>query len=194
MPELLGFSNLTPFQDRLARNLSGGMRQKLGLACALIHRPRLLFLDEPTFGVDPISRREFWEILYGLLGTGITIFLSTAYMDEAERAHRVGLMHHGRLAGGGHAQGHQELLFRGNSWRPGPPTCGPPERSLSDHPLVQHSLAMGDRLMLTVDERRHGDGAPQGGPGAGRPDRVALEPAEPTLEELFVQIVRQDEE
>ncbi len=97
MPELLGFSNLTPFQDRLARNLSGGMRQKLGLACALIHRPRLLFLDEPTFGVDPISRREFWEILYGLLGTGITIFLSTAYMDEAERAHRVGLMHHGRL-------------------------------------------------------------------------------------------------
>ena len=128
MPELLGFSNLTPFQDRLARNLSGGMRQKLGLACALIHRPRLLFLDEPTFGVDPISRREFWEILYGLLGAGLTIFLSTAYMDEAERAHRVGLMHHGRLAGGGHAQGHQELPFRGNSWRPGPPTCGPPEK------------------------------------------------------------------
>ncbi|MCK9375369.1 MAG: ABC transporter ATP-binding protein, partial [Syntrophobacterales bacterium] len=97
MPELLGFSNLTPFQDRLARNLSGGMRQKLGLACALIHRPQVLFLDEPTFGVDPISRREFWEILYRLLGTGLSIFLSTAYMDEAERAHRVGLMHHGRL-------------------------------------------------------------------------------------------------
>ena len=97
LPELLGFSNLTPFTDRLARNLSGGMRQKLGLVCALIHTPRLLFLDEPTFGVDPISRREFWEILYRLLGGGLTIFLSTAYMDEAERAHRVGLMHQGKL-------------------------------------------------------------------------------------------------
>ncbi len=97
LPELLGFSNLTPLPDRLARNLSGGMRQKLGLVCALIHTPRMLFLDEPTFGVDPISRREFWEILYRLLGGGLTIFLSTAYMDEAERAHRVGLMHQGKL-------------------------------------------------------------------------------------------------
>ena len=76
LPELLGFSNLTPFTDRLARNLSGGMRQKLGLVCALIHTPRLLFLDEPTFGVDPVSRREFWEILYRLLGGGLTIFMS----------------------------------------------------------------------------------------------------------------------
>ena len=97
LPELLGFSNLTPFTDRLARNLSGGMRQKLGLVCALIHTPRLLFLDEPTFGVDPISRREFWEILYRLLGGGLTIMLTTAYLDEAERCNRVGLMHKGKL-------------------------------------------------------------------------------------------------
>ena len=94
---LLGFSNLTPFKKRLAGNLSGGMKQKLGLACALIHTPKVLFLDEPTNGVDPVSRRDFWRILYQLLRERVTIFISTAYLDEAERAHRVGLLHRGRL-------------------------------------------------------------------------------------------------
>jgi len=94
---LLGFSNLTPFKDRLAQNLSGGMKQKLGLSCALIHTPEILFLDEPTFGVDPISRGEFWQILYELLKEGVTIFISTAYMDEAERCHRVAFLHRGKL-------------------------------------------------------------------------------------------------
>ncbi|MBZ0106671.1 MAG: ABC transporter ATP-binding protein [Sulfuricella denitrificans] len=94
---LLGFSNLTPFRKRLARNLSGGMKQKLGLACALIHKPEILFLDEPTNGVDPVSRRDFWRILYAMLKEGVTIFVSTAYLDEAERCTRVGLMHRGRL-------------------------------------------------------------------------------------------------
>jgi ABC-2 type transport system ATP-binding protein len=94
---LLAFSNLTAFQDRLAQNLSGGMKQKLGLACALVHTPEILFLDEPTNGVDPVSRRDFWRILYDLLREGVTIFVSTAYLDEAERCHRIGLMHQGRL-------------------------------------------------------------------------------------------------
>ena len=94
---LLGFSNLTPFRKRQARNLSGGMKQKLGLACALIHKPEILFLDEPTNGVDPVSRRDFWRILYAMLKEGVTIFVSTAYLDEAERCTRVGLMHRGRL-------------------------------------------------------------------------------------------------
>ena len=94
---LLAFSNLTPFQDRLAQNLSGGMKQKLGLTCALVHTPEILFLDEPTNGVDPVSRRDFWRILYDLLREGVTIFVSTAYLDEAERCHRIGLMHQGRL-------------------------------------------------------------------------------------------------
>lgn len=94
---LLGFSNLTPFKDRLAGNLSGGMKQKLGLACALIHTPRVLMLDEPTNGVDPVSRRDFWKILYDLLREKITIFLSTAYLDEAERCTRIGLIHAGRI-------------------------------------------------------------------------------------------------
>lgn len=94
---LLGFSNLTPFKERLAGRLSGGMKQKLGLACALIHTPEVLFLDEPTNGVDPVSRRDFWRILYDLMKEGVTIFVSTAYLDEAERCTRVGLMHKGRL-------------------------------------------------------------------------------------------------
>jgi ABC-2 type transport system ATP-binding protein len=94
---LLSFSNLTPFKKRLAGNLSGGMKQKLGLACALIHTPQVLFLDEPTNGVDPVSRRDFWRILYQLLRENVTIFVSTAYLDEAERCNRVGLLHRGRL-------------------------------------------------------------------------------------------------
>ena len=94
---LLGFSNLTPFQGRLAGNLSGGMKQKLGLACALIHTPEILFLDEPTGGVDPVSRRDFWRILYDLLREGVTILVSTAYLDEAERCARIGLMNEGKL-------------------------------------------------------------------------------------------------
>jgi len=94
---LLAFSNLTPFKRRLAGNLSGGMKQKLGLACALIHTPRVLFLDEPTNGVDPVSRRDFWRILYQLLREKVTIFISTAYLDEAERCNRIGLIHNGQL-------------------------------------------------------------------------------------------------
>lgn len=94
---LLGFSNLAPFKDRLAGNLSGGMKQKLGLACTLIHTPEVLFLDEPTSGVDPVSRRDFWKILYGLLKEEITIFISTAYLDEAERCTRIGLIHRGTM-------------------------------------------------------------------------------------------------
>jgi ABC-2 type transport system ATP-binding protein len=95
--ELLTFSRLLPFRKRLAGNLSGGMKQKLGLSCALIHTPKLLLLDEPTNGVDPVSRRDFWRILNGLLARGVTIVVATAYLDEAERCSRVGLIHEGRL-------------------------------------------------------------------------------------------------
>lgn len=94
---LLGFSGLLPFKQRFAGKLSGGMKQKLGLACALIHTPKVLFLDEPTNGVDPVSRRDFWNILYDLLKEKVTIFCSTCYLDEAERCRRVGMMHKGKL-------------------------------------------------------------------------------------------------
>jgi len=94
---LLAFSGLAPFAGRLAGRLSGGMKQKLGLCCALIHKPRLLLLDEPTNGVDPVSRRDFWRILRELHAEGVTIVVATAYLDEASRCDRVGLIHGGRL-------------------------------------------------------------------------------------------------
>jgi ABC-2 type transport system ATP-binding protein len=95
--ELLGFTGLDGFQNRRAAQLSGGMQKKLGLACTLIHRPAIVLLDEPTTGVDPVSRREFWEILASLRLEGTTVFVSTPYMDEAERCSRVGLLYQGRL-------------------------------------------------------------------------------------------------
>jgi ABC-2 type transport system ATP-binding protein len=88
---------MEPFRERQAGRLSGGMKQKLALMCTLLHHPQILFLDEPTNGVDPVSRRDFWAILYQLLKDGITIFMTTAYLDEAERCNRVGLMHKGKL-------------------------------------------------------------------------------------------------
>jgi ABC-2 type transport system ATP-binding protein len=95
--ELLQFTRLTPFRDRLAGRLSGGMKQKLALACTLIHTPDIIFLDEPTTGVDPVSRRDFWKILSSLLKSNITIVVSTPYLDEAERSTRVALMNQGKL-------------------------------------------------------------------------------------------------
>ena len=94
---LLRFANLEPFGKRRAQDLSGGMKQKLGLICALIHTPQVLLLDEPTTGVDPLSRRDFWMILYDLLKEGVTILFSTSYLDEAERCNRVGLIYQGEL-------------------------------------------------------------------------------------------------
>lgn len=94
---LLAITRLTPFVDRRAEALSGGMYKKLALSCALLHQPPVLLLDEPTNGVDPVSRRELWALLHEFVGTGMTVLVSTPYMDEAERCHRVGLMHKGRL-------------------------------------------------------------------------------------------------
>jgi ABC-2 type transport system ATP-binding protein len=193
VPELLGFANLARFQTRLAANLSGGMRQKLGLICTLVHRPRIIFLDEPTFGVDPVSRREFWQILHQLLVSGITIFLSTSYMDEAERAHRVGLLHRGRLlladtprAVKGSFQG--ELLEARNG------NLHHAKKILTGHPLVRQTLLMGDRLMITVDQSFT----------ALRPltqhlaeaglTHITLKGAPPGLEDVFVQVISRQEE
>lgn len=97
MRQLLRMTRMEPFRGRPAGKLSGGMKQKLALMCTLLHHPRVLFLDEPTNGVDPVSRRDFWAILYQLVKEGMTVLITTAYLDEAERCNRVGLMHRGRL-------------------------------------------------------------------------------------------------
>jgi ABC-2 type transport system ATP-binding protein len=95
--DLLEFTKLAPFRDRLADRLSGGMKQKLALACTLVHTPEILFLDEPTTGVDPVSRREFWKLLHRLLADGLTIVMTTPYLDEAERCSRVLMMNKGQV-------------------------------------------------------------------------------------------------
>src|SRR3989441_13333012 len=97
MGSLLKMTRMEPFRKRQAGKLSGGMKQKLALMCTLLHHPQVLFLDEPTNGVDPVSRRDFWAILYQLVKEGMTVFVTTAYLDEAERCNRVGLLHQGRL-------------------------------------------------------------------------------------------------
>jgi ABC-2 type transport system ATP-binding protein len=94
---MLAAANMTPFRQRLAGLLSGGMKQKLGLVCSLVHTPRVLLLDEPTTGVDPLSRREFWQILYSLRAEGVAMLISTAYLDEAERCDRLALLHEGAM-------------------------------------------------------------------------------------------------
>ncbi|MCX7982619.1 MAG: ABC transporter ATP-binding protein [Syntrophales bacterium] len=97
MEKYLGFSGLLPFCHRRAKDLSGGMKQKLGLACALVHEPQILLLDEPTCGVDPVSRQEFWELIMGMKEEGKTIIIATSYLEEGERCNRLAIMHEGAL-------------------------------------------------------------------------------------------------
>ena len=189
VPQLLKFSDLSQFQSRLAANLSGGMRQKLGLVCALVHTPRLLFLDEPTFGVDPVSRREFWQILYELLKTGITIFLSTANMDEAERAHRVGLLYGGRLLIAD-TPGSIKAGFEGELLEVRTSNLHATKKLLDGHSLVREVFAVGDRLMVTVENKETAVAPLEESLKQAQLDQVRIVPTEPTLEELFVQIVR----
>ena len=192
VPELLKFSNLAPFQERLAAKLSGGMRQKLGLVCALVHRPRVLFLDEPTFGVDPVSRREFWAILYELLKGGMTIFLSTAYMDEAERAHRVGLMYQGRLLTADTPQAIKET-FEGELLEVRAPDLRRARAALKDQPLARQVLAMGERLMVSVEAAEEAAEPIRETLAKAGLKEVQLTQGEPGLEDLFVQIIRRQE-
>ena len=191
VPQLLKFSGLSQFQSRLAANLSGGMRQKLGLVCALVHTPRLLFLDEPTFGVDPVSRREFWQILYQLLETGITIFVSTAYLDEAERAHRVGLLHRGNLLIAGNPR-KIKAAFEGELLEVRTRNLHAAKKLLTGHALTRQVLATGDRLMVTVEDREAALGPLEKSLKEANLTEIRIVPAEPTLEELFVQIVRRE--
>ncbi|MDD2795845.1 ABC transporter ATP-binding protein, partial [Acidocella sp.] len=149
--ELLEAAGLIPFQKRLAGQLSGGMKQKLGLVCALIHTPSVLLLDEPTTGVDPVSRRDFWGILYNLRESGVTIVLSTAYMDEAERCSRLALMHAGKIH-------YCDTPARLKQAMPGmllAITAADPRAvraALADAPGVLGLLLMGDRVNVRVDD------------------------------------------
>jgi ABC-2 type transport system ATP-binding protein len=148
--ELLALTGLGPFTGRLAEHLSGGMRQKLSLICALLHRPRVLLMDEPTTGVDPPSRRDFWQLLHRLNREGLTVVLSTPYMDEAARCHRVAFLDHGRLlAEGRPADLRDRLRGRVVALRAAPvPAARAAAASL---PGVRSVQVLGDRLHLLLD-------------------------------------------
>lgn len=185
---LLSFSNLTSFKQRLAGNLSGGMKQKLGLACALIHTPRVLFLDEPTNGVDPVSRRDFWRILYQLVREGVTIFVSTAYLDEAERCNRLALLHQGRLLGLGTPDEVKAMM-------PGAlleVRTAAPRRTAS---LLRAHLAgasvglFGDRVHVAVRDPAAAESAIRRLVVAAGFESLAIRPIEPSLEDVFVSVL-----
>ena len=183
---LLGFSNLTPFRQRLAGNLSGGMKQKLGLACALIHTPRVLLLDEPTNGVDPVSRRDFWRILYQLVREGVTIFVSTAYLDEAERCGRLALMNRGRILGVGTPSEIKRLLS-GGTWEIRLERARAAGAFLRGRLPQAAGAVYGDRMHVTapgLDEAAVRDSIQAGGyPVAG------IRPVDPSLEDVFVAVL-----
>ena len=185
---LLSFSNLSPFKERLAQNLSGGMKQKLGLACALVHTPEILFLDEPTNGVDPVSRRDFWRILYDLLREGVSIFISTAYLDEAERCHRIGLMHQGRLLSIGSPKEVKELM-KGELWEIRCERRMEAVKMLKNLSGVKSAGIFGDRIHVLLGE---GDGAMEELEKALREsgfEILSLRTIPPTLEDVFIATV-----
>jgi ABC-2 type transport system ATP-binding protein len=186
---LLGFSNLTPFQKRLAGNLSGGMKQKLGLACALIHTPQVLFLDEPTNGVDPVSRRDFWRILYQLLREKVTIFVSTAYLDEAERCNRLALIDRGRLLAVGTPEEvkrlMRETILEVRCERPRQAAALLKER----FPAAQVGL-FGDRVHVVAAEPERIAMEIQAAFQEHQLSADAIRPIEPTLEDVFVAVMR----
>jgi ABC-2 type transport system ATP-binding protein len=190
---LLAFSNLTPFKKRLAGNLSGGMKQKLGLVCALIHTPKVLFLDEPTNGVDPSSRRDFWRILYQLLREKVTIFVSTAYLDEAERCSRVGLMHRGRLLAVGSPEevkglmGETILEIRVSHPRMAADTL--------QKEMGRKSVSLfGDRIHIaTPHPEKDSEQAAQMLSAIGL-ELHHIQPVEPSLEDVFVSVLDREQD
>lgn len=151
LERLYAFSRLGEFENRLAGQLSGGMKQKLALSCALVHQPPLLLLDEPTFGVDPISRRELWLILHEMVAEGVTVLLSTSYMDEAERCDRVALLNRGRLLALDTPGALQEG-FRGTLMSFGAEDPRRARDRLRRHAGVSSAVLFGDSVHAVLDD------------------------------------------
>lgn len=186
--ELMRMTGLAPFTSRLSGRLSGGMKQKLGLACTLVRSPRLLLLDEPTVGVDPISRRELWEIIYRLVqDEGASVLLSTAYLDEAERCHRVILLHEGEALGHGTPQQFSEQL-QGRTYTVGVPGMNKRvvREKLAEAESVVDAVILGDRVRLVMDTQS----PPQVKTLLPHAQVVSVESVPPRLEDSFIAILR----
>lgn len=183
--ELLEMTRMAEFRSRRAGQLSGGMKQKLALVCTLLHRPQALLLDEPTCGVDPLSRRDFWRILERLAAEGIAVLVSTAYLDEAERCPRAGLMHRGRLVWSGPPAEIRNKIA---------PFCfcaAAADRRAARARLeaaagVLAAEAAGDALHVYLEE----DARPE---DVEQSSGVRLQPLEPSLEDAFIVLIRREE-
>ena len=187
---LLQFANLKPFGKRKAQDLSGGMKQKLGLICALIHTPQILFLDEPTTGVDPLSRRDFWVILYDLLKGGVTILFSTSYLDEAERCSRIGMIYQGELliadtpaAVKTQMKGTILELRTENNQRS--------IRMLEGVESLRGLVLSGDKIHVLVGDPQEGEQVIRDGLKAKGMGILDLMVVRPSLEDAFVSMVRE---
>jgi len=190
--ELLAFTRLTPFRERLAGRLSGGMRQKLALACTLIHIPDLILLDEPTTGVDPVSRRDFWKILSALRKSGLTIIMTTPYLDEAERCSRIGLIYQGKII----AEGDTAAVKQSFPLHIIEYTCAQREAALSvikSSPAVKAVSVRGGRILAAYENAEHGPAltaeALQNNHISWTTRRIS-----PSLEDIFIHLIKQQTE
>ena len=186
--ELLAFVGLVGFEGRRAEHLSGGMRQKLGLACALVHEPPVLLLDEPTGGVDPVTRQDFWQLLRRVLDGGAAVVVSTPYMDEATRCSRIGFMHGGRIL----VEGTPRELAATLAGRVLELAAHPKEQAkaiaIAD-PDVEDVLAFGDRFHLRVTDPAGPLGRLPASLAAARVDVARLRPIAPSIEDVFISLL-----
>jgi ABC-2 type transport system ATP-binding protein len=190
---LLEAADMQSFRARLAGKLSGGMKQKLGLICALIHTPRVLLLDEPTNGVDPVSRRDFWKILYSLLGEGVAILTSTAYLDEAERCHRVALLNEGRLLFCDQP-GALKSHLRNSVIAIHTPEPRAVRQAIEKFPGVHNVVLVGDGVHLVVDDAARIIPELRARLDAAAANYVSVEVVAATLEDVFVSAVEREAE
>ena len=184
---LLEMTQLTKFRDRLADQLSGGMKQKLALACTLVHEPQVILLDEPTTGVDPVSRREFWKLLSQFLASGITIVMSTPYLDEAERCGRIVLLHEGQVLALDEP-GRLRASMAGSWFEVVVPEPRQVQDRLAGRPEIESAQVFGDRLhvrMTEADPRRSQAQLEAVARGAAI-DASAIRPIVPSLEDVFI--------
>ncbi len=196
--ELLGFVGLAGFEGRRAANLSGGMKQKLGLACALIHRPEVLLLDEPTTGVDPVTRQDFWQLIIRLMHDGVGVVVSTPYMDEAARCSRLGFMYAGRILTEGTPRTLVALLAGQVVEVTAEPRALARQVCLAD-PDVEDAVAFGDRLHLRLCKGVEVEGEAGALARLGRMLAAAganvhgLRVIQPSLEDVFVALLAEQE-
>jgi ABC-2 type transport system ATP-binding protein len=185
LERLYHFSNLRPFEHRPAGQLSGGMKQKLSLCCALVHHPEILLLDEPTFGVDPISRRDLWLILHEMVAEGVTVFVTTAYMDEAERCDQVALLHRGRIV----ALDAPQALQRGYAGEMVAVRVS--DRRAAAHvlggaPGVRRAAVFGETIHVTLGDRDRDWPAASDALARAGIEVLETSAAQPSLEDVFI--------